>query len=148
MVPAGSLTHTVFFIDRSLGSRVIVDAFRASSIPVEAHDEHFPDDAPDEEWIKKAGNNGWVAITRDKGILYRYYIIETIFKYQARLIVIRNKNFNGTEGAPFLVNKAPLISAFAQRTPSPFVAGLRADGTITKYDIEHRRADADQDCFA
>ena len=112
---------------------------------MEAHDEHFPDDAPDEERIKLAGNSRWVAITRDKGILYRDYIIDTVIEYRARLIVIRNKNYNGAYGARFLVDTAPLMGAFAQRISPPFVAGLRSDGTITKYDLEHRRTGARRD---
>ena len=140
MVPVGSLKQTVFFIDRSLGSRGIVDAFRAASIPVEAHDEYFPDDAPDEEWIKLSGTKGWVVITRDKDILYRKYIVDTIFEHGARVIVIRNKNYNGTDGPRFLVEKAPLMCAFSQRNSPPFVAGLRLYGPITKYKIEHRRS--------
>lgn len=79
-------------------------------------------------------------ITRDKDILYRRHIVDTIFEHAARVIVIRNKNYNGASGARFLVDKAPLMHAFAQCKSPPFVAGLRQYGPITEYEIEHRRS--------
>jgi hypothetical protein len=42
----------VFFVDRSLGAHKVVDALRAAGAKVEAHADHFSDDAPDEEWLK------------------------------------------------------------------------------------------------
>lgn len=83
---------------------------------------------------------GWVVITRDKDILYRRFIVDTIFEHAARVFVIRNKNYNGAYGSRFLVEKAPLMHEFAQRKSPPFVAGLRLSGPITEYRIEHRRS--------
>lgn len=57
--------EVVFFVDRSLGARKVVDALRAAGARVESHAEHFDADAPDEDWLMQAGRNGWVVLTKD-----------------------------------------------------------------------------------
>jgi len=41
----------VFFIDRSLGRRVIPAALREAGEEVRIHDDYFPQDAKDEVWL-------------------------------------------------------------------------------------------------
>ena len=55
----------VFFVDRSLGRRIIPDALRAANAQVELHDDHFPQDARDQTWLAEAGKRGWVVLTKD-----------------------------------------------------------------------------------
>jgi PIN like domain len=60
-----------FFVDRSLGRRVIPDALRAAGAPVELHDNHFPQDAQDQMWLPEAGKRGRIGLTKDKHLGYR-----------------------------------------------------------------------------
>jgi hypothetical protein len=39
------------FVDRSLGRIIIATALRAHGAEVHTHDEHFPENARDEEWL-------------------------------------------------------------------------------------------------
>jgi hypothetical protein len=48
----------VFFVDRYLGSRRIVEALRNSGIKIEIHDSHFDKDAPDVDWLLEIGKRG------------------------------------------------------------------------------------------
>jgi hypothetical protein len=41
----------IFFIDRSLGRKVVPGALRAAGEEIRIHDEHFPQDAKDEVWL-------------------------------------------------------------------------------------------------
>jgi PIN like domain len=61
----------VFFVDRSLGRRVIPDALRGAGARVELHDDHFSQDAQDQVWLAEAGKRGWVVLTKDKHLRYR-----------------------------------------------------------------------------
>jgi uncharacterized protein with PIN domain len=61
----------IFFVDRSLGQKVIAEKLRQSGVNVEIHDDHFPQDAPDEHWIAEVGEKGWVVLTKDDRIRYR-----------------------------------------------------------------------------
>ena len=124
-----------FYLDRNLGKHVITDALRLSGIRVEVHDDHLAIDSPDEDWIALVGQNGWIAITKDKNIRYRYAEIEAIKKNRARVIVIRAKNATGQEIGELLIKFAGRIQTFARRSSSPFVAGLDRMGSITVYPV-------------
>ena len=60
-----------FFVDRSLGGRRIVEALRQSGACAIAHDEEFPIDATDEEWLEEAGRRRWLVLTKDNRITRR-----------------------------------------------------------------------------
>lgn len=57
-----------FFVDRSLGARVVADALRAAGEVVEIHDDHFAADAPDHVWLGQVGANAWVVLSKDDRI--------------------------------------------------------------------------------
>ena len=52
---AERLASLVFFVDRSLGKHIVAQALRAAGARVEVHDDHFPQDATDVEWLTCAG---------------------------------------------------------------------------------------------
>lgn len=47
-----------FFVDRSLGGRIVADALRAAGAAFVVHDDHFERDAPDQKWLESARNPG------------------------------------------------------------------------------------------
>ena len=102
---------------------------------VEVHDDHLPQNTPDEDWIALVGRKGWVAITKDKNIRYRAAELGAIRRHSARVIVIRMKNATGPHIAELLVKGRRRIARFAAKTPPPFVAGLYANGTVKGYEI-------------
>ena len=123
------------FIDRSLGKHIIADRLRAEGMAVEVHDDHLPQDAPDEEWIALVGRMGWVAITKDRGVRYRAAELQAIRRHSARVIVIRMKNATGPDIAELLVKGRRRIARFAVKKPPPFLAGLYGSGAVKEYEI-------------
>jgi hypothetical protein len=61
----------VFFIDRSLGRKIVAQALREIGETVEIHDDHFAPDAKDAEWLLEVGKRGWIVLTKDDRIRYR-----------------------------------------------------------------------------
>ena len=59
------------FVDRCAWSRVLGDALRKAEIPFVAHHERFTHDAPDDEWLSGAAQQGWLVVTRDQRIRYK-----------------------------------------------------------------------------
>ena len=59
------LETAIFFIDRSVGKKTVATPLREAGLKVEVHDDHFPQDAPDQEWLTEAGHRRWCVITRD-----------------------------------------------------------------------------------
>ncbi|MBK7013310.1 MAG: DUF433 domain-containing protein [Xanthomonadales bacterium] len=58
----------IFFVDRSLGGKLVVEALRAAGAQVIAHDDAMPQDSEDVEWLAEAGRHNWVVLTKDSAI--------------------------------------------------------------------------------
>lgn len=54
-----------FFIDRSIGGRIVADALRGVGETVEVHDDHFAKNATDVEWLTFVGTRRWVVLSKD-----------------------------------------------------------------------------------
>jgi len=54
------LESAVFFIDRCVGKKSVAGPLREAGLTVELHDDHFPQDALDEDWLPEvwAGAGG------------------------------------------------------------------------------------------
>lgn len=58
----------VFFVNRSLGSHFVAKALREAGAHVEIHDDHFPQETPDTNWLIEIGQHGWVVLSKDSAI--------------------------------------------------------------------------------
>ena len=123
----------VLFLDRSLGRHVIADALRAAGMKVQVHDDHLPNNAPDEDWIALVGQTGWVALTKDRNIRYRAAELDSVRRHAARIIVIRAKDMTGPEIAELLVKGRSSIAHIAT-IPAPLVAGIDRRGRVLRYE--------------
>ncbi len=56
----------VFFLDRSIGKRVIAEALIKEGIEAAIHDDYFEKDTKDSEWLSVLGKREWVVLTKDK----------------------------------------------------------------------------------
>ena len=54
----------VFFVAQALGRRSVAEAMRKAGATVEIHDDHFPPEALDVEWLPVVGKRGWLIIRR------------------------------------------------------------------------------------
>lgn len=120
------------FIDRSLGKRFIADALRAAGADVRVHDDHFPVDAKDEEWLVEAGKHGWIVLTKDRRIRRRPLELTALRKSGVRAFVLSAGNLSGTEMAEVFVKALPKLRRFALKNAAPFVATITEKGAITK----------------
>lgn len=67
-------TRPTFFVDRSLGRRIVPKTLRDAGWLIEIHDEVFDGRAQsvsDEEWLERAGAEGWSVLMKDTRIRYR-----------------------------------------------------------------------------
>ncbi|MEW6353663.1 MAG: hypothetical protein AB1469_05130 [Pseudomonadota bacterium] len=73
------LDEIVFFIDRSLGKKAVTDALRAAGARAEVHDDHLPQDAKDETWLRYVGERNWVVLTQDDRIRFHHHERAALF---------------------------------------------------------------------
>ena len=118
-----------------MGSRTVPERLRAAGARVEIHDDHFPQDAPDEAWIPSVGHRGWVILTKDKHIRHRTMELEAVRRAKARLFAVTSTNLTGPECGELLCRHLDRISRLARSTPGPFYARI----TLSRVVIESLR---------
>jgi uncharacterized protein with PIN domain len=121
----------VLFVDRSLGQKVIAEKLRQSGVKVEIHDDHFPQDAPDEHWIEEVGKRGWVVLTKDDRIRYRPAALEAYRRHKVRVFIFGSGEMKAQEMADAFVKALPKISRFASRKAAPFFARISRSGLVS-----------------
>lgn len=114
----------VFFIDRSLGRHKVARALREAGARVEIHDDHFPPDAKDADWLPVAGERRWIVLTKDDRIRYRPHEKGALLSSGARVFILTNRNLSGDEMAEIFVTMLPKMQKLALTTRSGFVATL------------------------
>lgn len=120
----------VFFVDRCLG-RGLWSRLRAEGIRAEHKDDHFPQDAKDEEWMSVVGERGWVVLTRDTRIRFHPSEREAIFRSGLRFFSLQTKRgaggkrgISGKEMAELILKHFEKIEEMARTVPAPFIAGI------------------------
>lgn len=121
----------IFFIDRSLGRKVVPGALRAAGEEVRIHDEHFPQDAKDEIWLAGVGQNGWIVLTKDKHIRYRAAEIQALRAANVRAFVLTSRgDLTGAEVSQIFVKALPAIKRLCEKIAPPFVALVDRSGNV------------------
>lgn len=105
----------------------MVDALRKAGARVEAHGDHFADDAPDEEWLILAGTKEWVVLTKDS-LRKRPIEMRALSAARLRAIILTRRNLSGDEMAAMFVAYLGAMIRMCQREPPPFVAALGGSG--------------------
>ena len=120
----------VFFIDRSLGRHTFPSILKKNELEAEAHDDHLPLDATDEQWLELVGRNGWVAVTKDRRIRYRALEMQALISSGVRTFVVIGKNKSAEDLAnQFLKAKNKIYKILAIHK-GPFIAKVYSDGKV------------------
>ena len=112
-----------FFTDRNLG-RQFPGILAAAGIRVHRHDDHFPQDCSDEEWLTEIGKRGWVAITRDQRIRYKPNELQSVIDARATLLILVGKAPFPVLAANF-VNSIDRIAEFLDQHQPPLIAKVK-----------------------
>jgi hypothetical protein len=122
-----------FFVDRSLGRRIVPTRLLEAGFDVVAHDEVFDHRTFDVEWLAVAGDREWIVLSADDRVRYRASEREVLVNHAVRFFVVTNAGLRGEEAAALLVTQADAVERYAARWPGPYVIGLYRDPP-------HRRA--------
>ena len=124
----------VFFVDRSLGGKLVAGALRSAGAEVVAHDDVFDQNATDVEWLAEAGLRGWVVLTKDAAIRRHAYEKAMFRDASCRVFLLASGNMSGTEMAAAFVAALPRMRNLAATTDAPFLFGLTRAGTIKRLE--------------
>ena len=102
----------VFFLDRGLGRHLIAEAIRARGYEALPMAEVYPGGTDqriaDPDWILRADQAGWVALTKDYSVVrdHRDVLAETTL----RVFAYNNANLTGAEMVDRLGNESGFMS--------------------------------------
>jgi predicted nuclease of predicted toxin-antitoxin system len=129
---AERLASLVFFVDRSLGKHVVAQALRAAGARVEVHDNHFPQDATDVEWLTEAGARDWVVLSKDKRIRRDPFERNAFQQARVRAFFLTQQGLSGPEMAEIFVRALREMAKRAGRQPGPFIYAVSREGTFVR----------------
>jgi len=103
----------------------VPDALRAAGVEVRAHDELFPQATQDVTWLREAGANRWVVLTRDDRIRYNQLEKQAVLAANVRFFSITSSSLTGDEAAALLVSALRAISRLCrQHSKRGFIAKI------------------------
>jgi predicted nuclease of predicted toxin-antitoxin system len=121
-----------FFLDRQLGRYKMADVLRNAGLNVEIHDDHFPQNATDPEWLTAAGKKNWIVVTRDERIRYRVAERQAIRRAKVRAFVLAAQGDLRAEMLAEIFLKAlPKIRRTLKNQKPPFIAKISRGGDVT-----------------
>jgi PIN like domain len=121
----------VFFIDRSLGRRIVAQALREVGETVEIHDDHFAPDAKDEVWLVEVGRRGWIVLTKDDRIRYRVTERTALASARVRAFVLTSTQLQGSEMAAAFVKALPRIKRLIASRAPPLLGRVSRNGKVS-----------------
>jgi predicted nuclease of predicted toxin-antitoxin system len=111
--------------------RKLVTALADAGGRAVTHDSLFPaEDTLDEEWLRRAGSEGWVVLTKDKLIRKRPLERAALIAARVRAFVFTGGNVSGVEMAESIIAAMPRILRIIATTPPPFIARITASGAV------------------
>lgn len=119
-----------FFVDRSLG-KSIVAGLRAAGLQVLSMADVYGEKAAqllaDEVWLRDAGENDWVVLTKDDAIRRRPSERDALTEAEVRVFCLTNRNMRAAEQTERFISNRHRILRQAQR-PGPYIYGVYEAG--------------------
>ena len=115
-----------FFVDRSLG-KSIVDGLRAVGLTAHSMADIYGEKRAqllaDEVWLRDAGENDWIVLTKDDAIRRRPAERDALTEASVRAFCLTNRNLRGAEQTKRFVSNRYRILRQAQK-PGPYIYGV------------------------
>lgn len=122
--------NPIFFLDRSIGKKLVAGELRQAGFDVLVHDDLFASNALDEEWLERAGREQWIALTKDRKIRYRENEKIAVQTHKVLLFVLVARDCTGSEMAGIIREAAPGMVRFQQRQEPPYIAKVGRSGSV------------------
>jgi hypothetical protein len=95
------------------------------------HDDHFPPDSKDEDWLPEVGRRGWLVLTKDQKIRYHNVERTALMKSGVASFVMTSGDLQGHEMANIFVRALPAMARFRIKHRPPFIAKVTRDGGVS-----------------
>lgn len=120
-----------FFFDRNVGTRV-PRALALLGLPVEFHQDHFEQAAPDDQWLGSVGTKGWIVVGHDHKLHRRTNELQAIAQHNVGCFYLAGANATRWDKVRLIAKAYDKIVSIASSEPRPFVYRVLRDGRITR----------------
>jgi hypothetical protein len=119
-----------YFVDRSLGRGLVVAALRDAGETVQAHDDHFPQDTADADWLTEVGRRGWVVLTKDKDIRRNPLEHGALVRANVACFMLGRGDLTARAMADTFIRALPLMRRVLRRFEVPLAASVSLGGSL------------------
>lgn len=123
-------TQPLLFIDRCAWSRRLGEALHQAGIPFIAHHERFAPACPDTDWMKVAGQNRWIVITRDQAIRRKPNELKAFRDAGLVMFALASGNASAEDTARLVVELYPKLLRKARASKPPAMFSVTLSGAI------------------
>ena len=132
--------EVVFFLDEGLGRYEVAQALRLAGYQVVPHHELFVEPGtPDEEWLPKVGELGFVVLSKDDAIRLNHGQKQILLAANVRAFFLGRADASGSGMAAAFLSAAPRMIRVAQTEPRAFIARVHPDGRVSFIERAPRR---------
>jgi len=121
-----------FYIDRCLG-RKLARTLQNLGLNIAIHDEHFPQNSPDVDWLPEVGRRGWVILTKDTRISRNTLERLAVAQNDVRMFALARSDLSGQETIEIFTKAIGAIHRILKQQKSPFIAKIYRDSRIKMY---------------
>ncbi len=123
-----------FFIDRSVGGRIVAEALLTAGETVEIHDDHFAKDAPDVEWLAAVGAKGWIVLSKDDRIRLNEMERHALQSAGVAAFFLGRSDLTGPQMAAIVVGALQTMRRALRRFDVPFIARISSSGEVSVFE--------------
>jgi hypothetical protein len=111
------------------------DALTELGAPFIALNQHFPQNTPDEVWLKEAGKRHWVVLTRDKNIRRRPNELQAFRDSGVIAFVLTAGDASAADTAVLVKRVYPKLIRKAQSSKPPAMFSITLGGAISQIKL-------------
>ena len=123
-----------FFVDRSLGGKVVPNAIRPLLDNVNerlvVHDELFEQDTDDETWLEHVGRQQWVCFSKDERIGTNALELTALVRYRVRIFMFSNQDVRGAVMGAAFGEALPHIRKILVKHAAPLLGTVQPNGSV------------------
>jgi hypothetical protein len=125
----------IFYIDESIASKILITALRAAGASIRCVGEVLPRGSLDEDWLRMCGEQGLIALFRDRKIRYRKIEKDALLEFGVGAFGFNAGQATGQQTADRVVSLLPKFKQHILDTPKPFLFTFGLAGPIAKVKL-------------
>jgi hypothetical protein len=129
------LEQTVFYLDESIYSRVLVDAMAGAGARVKTPAEVAGFGAADEQWLSAVGKPGWIVLMRDQRVRFRHLEIGALAEAGVGAFVFTGGQATAADTAAVILRLLPKLTNMGRSEPKPFLYSFGLAGLLNRIKL-------------